>query len=644
MNLKGDITAHNTGEAHLWRFGDCEFDELRYELRRAGKVVELERKPLDLLVYLLEHAGEAVRKEELLEAVWPGVLVVDSSLATAVSKLRKALGEQEIVQTVPKVGYRICVAVESTSPRSIPSPPAQNEVVETTAQEDTKNRRDQLTTGLGQYRIQGAIVAGLVMLSLIALGIRILRKPKTVETPGALAILPFENAGANRNLDYLSIALPDEIVNALSATRSITIRPFSAAAKYTGSSVDLRQAGRELDAENLITGRYLVVGDQLQVTVEVVDAPQSRILMHGTVDVPVSNLLAMQERIAAMARGRMADALGVKDFVSAVTPRARNEEAYELYLKSDSLNWDPEPTMQAIQLLRKAVLLDPTYAPAWGSLSLRYYYYARFGGGGPEMLKFSDAAAERELALDPDSPLPVAELTIHQTERGELVKAHAAALELLRRRPDDANNHHVLSYVLRYGGSLDEAGHECDLAVLLTTKVVWGSCSSTFMELGNYKRAMDFIRKDLSSEWSKAHAIEVYVREGKTQEALAIGSPKIPRWGSYEMLLACVAGAPESTVKTLATKVEVDDDPEVDYFFAGHLAYCGQSSAALKMLKIAVDRNYCSYPAMDKDPLFDRLRGNAEFQRIRGEAVLCHEDFVTNRERSMVEGNEQIAR
>ena len=130
------------------------------------------------------------------------------------------------------------------------------------------------------------------------------------------------------------------------------------------------------------------------------------------------------------------------------------------------------------------------------------------------------------------------------------------------------------------------------------------------------------------------------MREGKTQEALAIGPPKIPHWGSYEMLLACAAGAPESTVKTLATKVEVDDDPEVDYFFAGHLAYCGQSSAALKMLKLAVDRNYCSYPAMDRDPLFDKLRGNAEFQRIRGEAVLCHENFVANRERSTVQGKE----
>jgi len=71
----------------------------------------LERKPLELLRYLLSRSGEVVRKEELLEAVWPGVLVVDASLATAVSKLRKVLGEHDVIQTVSRVGYRIAVPV-----------------------------------------------------------------------------------------------------------------------------------------------------------------------------------------------------------------------------------------------------------------------------------------------------------------------------------------------------------------------------------------------------------------------------------------------------------------------------------------------------------------------------------------------------
>lgn len=110
----------------LWRFGDCEFDELHRELRVKGAPVELEVKPLDLLLQLLLHAGEVVTKDELLESVWPGTMVVDGSLATAMSKLRKALGDDDstIVLTVPRVGYRLAGPVHCTA---IAAPPGWND-------------------------------------------------------------------------------------------------------------------------------------------------------------------------------------------------------------------------------------------------------------------------------------------------------------------------------------------------------------------------------------------------------------------------------------------------------------------------------------------------------------------------------------
>lgn len=113
MNNKGSAREIAETSARLWRFRDYEFDELGRELRVKGRVVELEAKPLDILLQLLLHAGEVVTKEELLEAVWPDVMVVDGSLATAVSKLRKAMGDEEhpTVVTVPRVGYRLAVPV-----------------------------------------------------------------------------------------------------------------------------------------------------------------------------------------------------------------------------------------------------------------------------------------------------------------------------------------------------------------------------------------------------------------------------------------------------------------------------------------------------------------------------------------------------
>lgn len=116
---------HETGQVerasdHWWRFGHCEFNELKRELRVAGSPVELEAKPLEVLHQLLLHAGEVVTKDELLDSVWPGLSVVDGSLATAVSKLRKVLGsDEDAIATVPRIGYRLAVPVHT---KAVPPP------------------------------------------------------------------------------------------------------------------------------------------------------------------------------------------------------------------------------------------------------------------------------------------------------------------------------------------------------------------------------------------------------------------------------------------------------------------------------------------------------------------------------------------
>src|SRR6204780_1573577 len=113
MNYKGPAREVAESSGRLWRFADYEFDELGRELRVKGKPVELESKPLDILLQLLLHAGEVVTKEELLESVWPDVMVVDGALATAVSKLRKAMGDEDHprIVRIPRVGSRLGVPV-----------------------------------------------------------------------------------------------------------------------------------------------------------------------------------------------------------------------------------------------------------------------------------------------------------------------------------------------------------------------------------------------------------------------------------------------------------------------------------------------------------------------------------------------------
>lgn len=100
-----------------WKFAQAEFDEASWALRINGETVALEGKPLEVLHELLLRAGEVVTKDEILETVWPGVTVVEGSLPTAISKLRKALGARQgaIIETVSRVGYRLNVTVEVES-------------------------------------------------------------------------------------------------------------------------------------------------------------------------------------------------------------------------------------------------------------------------------------------------------------------------------------------------------------------------------------------------------------------------------------------------------------------------------------------------------------------------------------------------
>lgn len=115
-------------EARRWLFASAEFDEGRWTLTVDGRPVAIESKPLELLRELLIHAGTVLSKEDLLDAVWPGVSVVEASLPTAMLKLRRALGDDaadnRIIDTVPRRGYRLSAPVRLADPAETPPSPA----------------------------------------------------------------------------------------------------------------------------------------------------------------------------------------------------------------------------------------------------------------------------------------------------------------------------------------------------------------------------------------------------------------------------------------------------------------------------------------------------------------------------------------
>jgi len=323
-------------------------------------------------------------------------------------------------------------------------------------------------------------------------------------------------------------------------------------------------------------------------------------------------------------------ALGATSAIAEAGTRPKNEEAYDLFLRSVAVPHDVAPNKDAISMLERAVGIDPSYAPAWEALGLRYYYDGTYGDGGEQMVKRSDSAFERALALDPNLILAASSLITNRTERGEVANAYAEASALVKNRPESAEAHFTLAYVLRYVGLLDQSASECETALALDRgNYQWRSCASTFMELNQPQKAMEYVHLDAGSEWAASTAADILLREGKLAEAresiqsTSVAAAKLDR----DLLLACLNTSQSSTLGRIAQRAEATvlrtTDPEAHYFVGSVLAYCGQTDAAIRLLKSAIGQNYCAYTALQADPLFVKLRGITEFNKLLSAAKDC---------------------
>lgn len=115
--------------------------------------------------------------------------------------------------------------------------------------------------------------------------------------------------------------------------------------------------------------------------------------------------------------------------------------------------------------------------------------------------------------------------------------------------------------------------------------------------------------------------------------ALKVEKPIFPQWKSYDVLLACLNHKPEPEIRRLAAAVPIDTDPEVNYYAAAHLSYCGDTEAALRLLKTAIHGGYCSYPAIETDPFCTRIRGTPEYDAVRSAGMACQNAFLEQRGR-----------
>ncbi len=495
-------------------------------------------------------------------------------------------------------------------------------------------------TPVRSYAKIAGVLAAVVVMVLAALFwfVRQRSAPVVVSTSQkTVAVLPLQNLGPDKDVDFLRLALADEIATALSYVRSLSIRPFATTSKYDSPSVDLQEAGKAMHVTDVVTGHYMKQGDQIQITLEAVDVADNRTLWRDTMTVAAPDLIAMRSQVTAKVRQGLVPALGVGTDSGEGGTHPKNEEAYDLYLRSIAVPHDPLPNKDAIATLERAVGLDPSYAPAWAYLGLRYHYDAAYSNGGEEIRRRGDAALERAISLDPNYIFAIAWLITNRVEQGQVVKAYQDAKALVERHPENAQAHFALAYVLRYGGAMEESAHECDAALALDPgNFGLRSCSFTFDQLGNYARAMDFLQLDAGSVWVSNNMMREYIRDGKLAQAKEMaGKLKDMSQFGYHMMMVCIENPSSPDVAPLARDVVAtrlaDPDPEPRYIVAGDLLFCGQKDAAVQLIKSAIAGHFCSYPGLQNDSMWAKLHGTSEFAELLSAAKKCRDDFMSER-------------
>ena len=472
------------------------------------------------------------------------------------------------------------------------------------------------------------IALGIAIVAVLGVVVWRTRTPaRTSSKQTTIAVLPFANLGGNKDRDYLGLAVPDELITILSHSRSLAVRPFAMTRKYT-SDVDPQQTGHALNVADVITGDYRESGGRISLSVEAIDVEKNDVVWRESLEVPAEDLIALRNELAKRVRAGLLPQLNVAaDTMDASGPK--NDEAYALFLRATAMSNDPEPNQQAIPLLERAVQLDPAYAPAWALLGQRYYFSFQYGHGGSAVRDKSKMASERSIALDPELATARRSLIVLQTESGDLPDAYLQARDLLRRWPDNGEAHFTMSYVFRYAGLLDESERECDKAYSIDpTNVTFRSCAFTFMYAGKDAHAQEFLNIDRNSDWSRRSRASMLVRRGRFAEAVQY-APAVAR---FDLVRAVLTHKPPGEIDTLVTAIKQNSftvsDGEPSYGAAEVFAALGRHRDALEMLQLAVERNFCSYPALDLSPAFASMRSTPEFLQIRQSAMQCQQRFL----------------
>jgi len=457
------------------------------------------------------------------------------------------------------------------------------------------------------------------------------------ETKKTVAILPFKNLSGDPDTRFYEFSLADGLITELAHVKSLVVRPSVYIAPYVGLNVDPRQVGEELGASSVLTGAFLKGPDKLRVTLQLVATESGEIEWSDKVDVPMRDLLGIQDAIAERFVDGIRLHLSPEEQEKIERPMTKSSEAYDFYLRGREALFryilqtlDEADLEQAVKMMHEAVGLDPEFARAHATLGRCYILHAQ-GYGGQEYYVLAERSLRRALDLDPTIVNARIQMVYVDLHHGDKEKARATIEDLKHEVPEDPSVLFVAAMLYRLDGLYEKALEQYDQLLALNPRdivIVSFNKGRIYTHMGRFEEAISELEKGQALEPEhplvKTFLAVALFNQGRVDEAQALIEEVLrqnPHFEAAQPLLAwCFSARGDHEGARVLITERVKDvaaaDHDVAFWLASFYAMEGMTDEAVEWVRRAVSLGNENFPLFEKSPKLDPVRSDPRFAEL----------------------------
>jgi TolB-like protein/Flp pilus assembly protein TadD len=355
----------------------------------------------------------------------------------------------------------------------------------------------------------------------------------------SIAVLPLDNLSPAGEHDYFAGAMTEEITTALSKVPDLRVTSRNSAAKFAAASMSVREFAHELGVAHVLEGSVQRIGDQVRITVQLIEARTDEHLWSATYERELVDVLRVQVEIAEQIADRLAASFSDRERERILAGASEDPVAYDLYLRARQVDVDlagPEEIDASIEQLRRATERNPDFSLAWAELSFRYSVKASYAGR--EWIDSSGPALDRAVETADDSSLAVV-LRAYQSVLGRGDREEGLAW-LREAVADHGSNYPLvmsLARLQRFTGDLPEVVRWLHRAAALDplSPVPWMLLAEAYGQVGLHGRAERAVRRALEMEpgdpWAWLQLGDVQMAAGEYEDAMTTADSLAERSG-----------------------------------------------------------------------------------------------------------------